>query len=204
MRFYAVLLAVGFVLAGLYWIWSDVDGLSLIEVTSKESAHLHAYKWSGEKPLFEFGFNWIASNQGIYKYLAIPFMLFALVGFFVGVFAGYAMREPLDEHDTTKIKQQALQAVEEAQARANTAETRAKKTAETMLEEQRAQLAYKLEQAETERRAAIQAQQDAEAAIRKAQIERADALRVADNATRKKNAAYAAAERFKKKAVKTA
>ena len=204
MRFYAVLLAVGFVLTGLYWIWSDVEGLTLIEVVSKDSAHLHAYKWQKTDPIFEFGFNWIAGNQGIYKYLAIPFMLFALVGFFVGVFAGYAMREPLDEHDTTKIKQQALQAVEEAQARANTAETRAKKAAEAMLEEQKAQLAYKLEQAENERRAAIQAQQDAEAAIRKAQIERADALRVADNATRKKNAAYAAAERFKKKAVKTA
>ena len=90
-----------------------------------------------------------------------------------------------------------------AKAALKTAETRARKAANEALETEKQALEFHKAEAEKERIAAIKAQQAAEAAIRKSQIERTYALRVAENATRKKNAAYSAAERFKRKAEKT-
>lgn len=67
------------------------------------------------------------------------------------------------------------------------------------VEHELAQAKYQKNEAEKERRAAIQAQKAAEIAILKANTERDQALELADIATRKKNSSFAAAERFKRR-----
>jgi hypothetical protein len=152
---------------------------------------------------------YVAYETQIYQALSLSFVIFLLAGVVMGLILGYWAREPIDKYDFTALKattKQELEVawaeVEKAEKTAQNAQKEALKQARNELEHEKAQAQYQRDEAEKERRAAIEAQQNAETAIRKAQIERTDALRIADNATRKKNAAYSAAERFKRKAEK--
>jgi hypothetical protein len=208
MKFWLSLIGFFTVVFGIYWIWSDVNGLLLIE--NVKDGYYHSYYIADDgKAKDALSFNFLAGDQGIYKYLAVPFALVFLVAYLLGIFSGFFLREPIDEYDFKALKEKTERGLELAQEEIRKAQEAAKnahkialKQARDELEHEKKQAQYQREEAEKERRAAIEAQQNAEAAIRKAQIERADALRIADNATRKKNAAYSAAERFKKKAEK--
>jgi hypothetical protein len=209
MRFWLVIGALVLVGAGFYWIWSDVNGLLLIE--NAKDGYYHSYSMTDDgKTKTALSFNFLAGEQGIYKYLAVPFALVFLVSSLLGGVAGYFLREPIDKYDFKSLEEKTERELEvareetiKAQEAAKNAQSEAIKQAKADLEHELRRAEYQRSEAEKERRAAIQAQQAAEAAIRKAQIERTDALRIADNATRKKNAAYSAAERFKRKAEKT-
>jgi hypothetical protein len=209
MRFWLVIGALVLVGAGFYWIWSDVNGLLLIE--NAKDGYYHSYYITDDgKTKTALSFNFLAGEQEIYKYLAVPFTLVFLVSSLLGGVAGYFLRKPIDGYDFEQVKKDAeahkntaWEEANKAKATLKTAETRARNAANEALEAEKQALEFHKAEAEKERIAAIQAQQAAEAAIRKAQIERTDALRIADNATRKKNAAYSAAERFKRKAEKT-
>jgi hypothetical protein len=204
MRFWLVIGALVLVGAGFYWIWSDVNGLFLVKRI--ENGYFSAYIPEKESVKLAFKFNILTDNQGIYAYFAIPFALVAVIFLIIGIFGGYWAREPIDKYDFNALKantkkelEVAWAEVEKAEKTAQNAQKLALKQARDELEHEKKQAQYQREEAEKERRAAIEAQQNAETAIRKAQIERTDALRIADNATRKKNAAYSAAERFKRK-----
>jgi preprotein translocase subunit SecG len=208
MRFWLVIGALVLVGAGFYWIWSDVNGLVLVQ--EAKNGYFSAYIPEKESVKLAFKFNTLADNQGIYAYFVIPFALVAVIFFIIGIFGGYLAREPIDEYDFKALEEKterelevAREETKKAQEAAKNAQSEAIKQAKADLEHELRRAEYQRSEAEKERRAAIQAQQAAEAAIRKAQIERTDALRIADNATRKKNAAYSAAERFKRKAEKT-
>lgn len=207
MKFWLSLVGFFTVIFGIYWIWSDVNGLVLVKPI--ENGYFSAYIPEKESVKLAFRFNVLTDNQGIYAYFAIPFALVAVIFLIIGVFGGYWAREPIDKYDFNALKANTEQElavawaeVEKAEKTAQNAQKLALKQAKDELEHEKAQAKYQREEAEKERRAAIEAQQNAETAIRKAQIERTDALRIADNATRKKNAAYSAAERFKRKAEK--
>jgi hypothetical protein len=85
------------------------------------------------------------------------------------------------------------------QEAAKNAQLEAIKQANADVENELRRAEYQRSEAEKERMAAIQAQQAAEEAIKKAQIKISEELKIADESTRKKNASYAAAERFKRK-----
>lgn len=196
------------VAAGFYWIWSDVNGLVLVEQT--KDGYYYSYTLANDgKPKTAFSFNFLAQDQGIYRYLVIPFAVVGLVFMAIGGILGFWSREPIDKFDFEALKAKtekeldvAWSEVEKAREAAKNAQNTALKQARKELETEKAHAEYQREEAEKERRAAIKAQQEAEAQVKKAQIERTDALRVADTATRKKNAAYSAAERFKRRAEK--
>jgi hypothetical protein len=210
MRFYGFLIVIGLVAFFGWWLWHDVDGLVLVADVQKGFYNSYTIGKDG-KPITAFSFDFMAQNQGIYKYFSLHFAIFTLLGLLIGIVAGYFIREPMDEFDFERVKTDAEAHKKTAWEEANkakdalkTAESRAREAAQSELENERISLEYQKSEAEKERRAAIKAQQEAEAAVRKARIERTDALRVADNATRKKNAAYSAAERFKRRLEKTA
>lgn len=154
---------------------------------------------------------YVAYEKGIYSELILSFGSVAFIFVIIGSLIGYWLREPIDGYDFKALRAkteheigQAWEETRKAQETAQNAQIEALKQARTELENEKDQAAYQRQEAEKERKAAIKAQQEAEAAVRKAQIERTDALRVADNATRKKNAAYSAAERFKRRLEKAA
>jgi hypothetical protein len=209
MRFYLFLglLLVG--AAGFYWIWQDANGLVLVE--QAKDGFYHSYTMDGEKTKTGFSFDFLRQDQGIYAYFAVPFALVFLLGGVIGSILGFLAREPIDGYDFEKVKQEAQERVNdanklvsEAKEALKTAEKRAKARAEAAIQDEREFLAKERARADEERHAAIEIQEKAVSAVAKARTERTDALLVAENATRKKNAAYAAAERFKRKLEKSA
>lgn len=204
MRFYLFLGLLLVVAAGFYWIWQDANGLVLVEQTT--DGFYRSYIVDGEKTKTGFSFDFLKQDQGIYAYFAVPFVLVFFIGGVIGSILGYVVREPIDRYDFEQVKQEAQERVNaanklvsEATEALKTAEKRATAKAESALQTEREFLAKERSRAEEERYAAIEIQEKAVAAVKQARTERTDALRVAENATRKKNAAYAAAERFKRK-----
>jgi hypothetical protein len=128
-------------------------------------------------------------------------------GLGIGGIFGYWLRDPIDKYDFKALEEKteselgvAWEETRKAQEAAKNAQSEAIKQAKADLEHELKRAEYQRSEAEKERRAAIQAQQAAEEAIKKAQIKISEALKIADESTRKKNASYAAAaERFKRK-----
>jgi hypothetical protein len=205
MKFWLSLIGFFTVVFGIYWIWSDVNGLLLIE--NVKDGYYHSYYIADDgKAKDALSFNFLAGDQGIYKYLAIPFALVFLVAYLLGLFSGFFLREPIDEYDFKALKEKTERGLELAQEEIRKAQEAAKnahkiafKQAADELKHEKEQAQYQRAEAEKERRAAIQAQQAAAEEIKKAQIKISEALKIADESTRKKNASYAAAERFKRK-----
>jgi hypothetical protein len=154
---------------------------------------------------------YLAFEKSIYSELSTSFVLFLVFGLGVGGIFGYWLRDPIDKYDFKALEEKterdlgvAWKETRKAQETAKNAQLEAVRQANTDVENELAQAKYQRSEAEKERIAAIEAQQNAEAAIRKAQIKISEALEIADESTRKKNAAYSAAERFKRKAEKLA
>ena len=126
-----------------------------------------------------------------------------------GGLVGYWLRDPIDKFDFNSLRKEtqeelriAKEEMRKAQETAKNAQKEALQRARAELENDRHQTEYQRQEAEKERRAAIQTKKQAEESVRIANLERDEAVKVADEATRKKNASYAAAERFKRKAEK--
>jgi hypothetical protein len=149
---------------------------------------------------------YIGYEKNIYSELFASFGFAALLFTGIGGLVGYWLRNPIDGYDfealRAKTEQEVSQAWEEtrkAQETARNAQIEALKQAREELEHEKSQAEYQRQEAEKERRSAIQAQQRAEQVITQANAERDEALSIADIATRKKNASFAAAERFKRR-----
>ena len=152
------------------------------------------------------GFYYLDSGLEIYLHFIKSYAFIALIFIGIGGVFGFFIRSPIDEFDFEKLKEEykkelrnANEKVKKAQETAKKAKIEAENQAEEELEKELNQLSYKKEEADKERRIAIQVQHEAKEAIQKANTERDQALKIADTATRKKNASYAAAERFKQK-----
>jgi hypothetical protein len=149
---------------------------------------------------------YIAYETQIYSALAVSFVMVLLLGTVIGGMLGYWLRDPIDGYDFKSLKTKtekdlvvAWAEVDKANKTAQNAQKEALKQARNELEHEKKQAQYQRDEAEKERRAAIQAQQAAEMAIKKSQMDINEAFAIAEDATRKKNATYAASERFKRK-----
>jgi hypothetical protein len=154
---------------------------------------------------------YLAFEKNIYSELSTSFVLVLVFGIAVGGIFGYWIRDPIDKYDFKSLEEKterelgiAWKETRKAQETAKNAQLEAVRQANTDVENELAQAKYQRSEAEKERIAAIKAQQAAAEEIKKAKIQISEALRIADESTRKKNAAYSAAERFKRKAEKKA
>lgn len=168
--------------------YSAKDVVEAYDKAKKDNAFYVAYEWE------------------IYSALSTSYAIVLLFGLGVGGLIGYWLREPIDKFDFKSLREKtkqelavAWEEVDKAYKTAQNAEKAALKKARDELAHETAQAQYQRDEAEKERRAAIQAQQAAEMAIKKSQIDINEAFAIAEDATRKKNAAYAASERFKRK-----
>ncbi|NCB40403.1 MAG: hypothetical protein EOM80_16710 [Erysipelotrichia bacterium] len=149
---------------------------------------------------------YIAYEWGIYSALSTSYGMVLLFGLSIGGLIGYWARDPIDKYDFNALREQTKQELavawdelRKAQETAQNAQKEALKQARNELEHEKRQAQHQRAEAEKERRAAIQAQQAAEMAIKKSQMDINEAFAIAEDATRKKNATYAASERFKRK-----
>lgn len=168
--------------------YSAKDVVEAYDKAKKDNAFYVAYEW------------------GIYSALSTSYGIVLLFGLGIGGLIGYWVREPIEKFDFKSLREQTKQElalasaeVDKANKTAQNAQKEALKQARNELEHEKKQAQYQRDEAEKERRAAIQAQQAAEMAIKKSQMDINEAFAIAEDATRKKNATYAASERFKRK-----
>jgi hypothetical protein len=154
---------------------------------------------------------YLAFEKNIYSELSTSFVLVLFFGLGIGGIFGYWLRDPIDKYDFKSLEEKterelgvAWEETRKAQETAKNAQLEAIKQANADVENELAQAEYQRSEAEKERRAAIQAQQAAAEEIKKAKIQISEALKIADESTRKKNALYATLERFKRRAEKKA